>query len=41
MPLLFQHRIGIENRAMHPTCLRKYLGQAQGFFKFLRCGGCW
>ncbi|MEV0580837.1 site-specific integrase [Streptomyces sp. NPDC050392] len=28
MPLLFQHRIGIENRAMHPTCLRKYLGQA-------------
>ncbi|WP_405614202.1 tyrosine-type recombinase/integrase [Streptomyces sp. NBC_01511] len=28
MPLLFQHRIGIENRAMHPTCLRKHLGQA-------------
>ncbi|MFF1840010.1 hypothetical protein ACFVXE_38605 [Streptomyces sp. NPDC058231] len=27
MPLLFQHRIGIETRAMHPTCLRAYVAQ--------------
>ncbi|WP_438307042.1 tyrosine-type recombinase/integrase (plasmid) [Streptomyces sp. HUAS TT11] len=28
MPLLFQHRIGIENRAMHPTCIRTYVTHA-------------
>ncbi|MEV6081734.1 tyrosine-type recombinase/integrase [Streptomyces sp. NPDC052069] len=28
MPLLFQHRIGTETRAMHPTCIRTYIVQA-------------
>ncbi|MEV5689348.1 site-specific integrase [Streptomyces sp. NPDC052164] len=28
MPLLFQHRIGTETRAMQPTCIRTYIVQA-------------
>ncbi|MET8824316.1 site-specific integrase [Streptomyces sp. NPDC004610] len=28
MPLLFQHRIGTENRAMHPARIRTYIAQA-------------